>query len=428
MTQKQYPPLASYRSKLLSLRDQADIRNAWLKERLETVIPAVLERAGVDMWVVIAREYNEDPVIMTLLPAPSMAARRRTILVFARRKDGGVDRLTLSRYGMPSYYEHGWNPEQEEQFACLARVIKEYDPQKIALNVSDTFAFADGLSHGEFEHVRGALGADWMARVVPADAVAVGWLETRIPAEMEVYPSLVELGHAIIAEGFSSRVITPNITTTVDLVWWFRQTMQEFGLQAWFQPSVELQASGEGFHPLQYKDEMRKVIMTGDLLHCDVGFYYLGLATDQQQHAYVLRRGETAPPSGLNDALKQGNRLQDIVNANLLIGRTGNQVLQAALDQARAEGLRPQIYCHPIGYHGHAAGPTIGLWDQQDGVKGTGDYPIYDNTAYSNELNVLVDVPEWGGQTVRIALEEDILLRDGSVTWLDGRQESYHII
>ncbi|MFW5748955.1 MAG: M24 family metallopeptidase [Chloroflexota bacterium] len=428
MTQKTYAPLAAYQQKVLPLREQHALRNAWLKERLDTLVPGLMERAGLDMWLVIAREYNEDPVIMTLLPSPSMSARRRTILVFTRQPDGAVERLTLSRYGMPGFYESDWEPEKESQFECLARVIRERDPQTIGLNFSEYFAFSDGLSHGEYTRVSEALGADLMSRVRSAEDICVGWLETRTPAEATVYRSIVEIGHAIIAEAFSSRVITPGVTTTTDVVWWMRQTMLDMGLQAWFQPTIELQAHGEGFQALQDKDNMRKLIQPGDLLHCDMGFYYLGLATDQQQHAYVLKPGEHDAPAGLKIALQDGNRLQDIINDNLQVGRTGNEVLKASRDQARAEGIDPHIYCHPLGHHGHAAGPTIGLWDMQDGVPGNGDYPVYDNTAYSIELNVKKTVPEWDNQLVRIALEEDAILFGGRVHWLDGRQEAFHLI
>ena len=357
-----------------------------------------------------------------------MSARRRTILVFARNGSGGVDRLTLSRYEMRGFYEADWNPEQEAQYDALARVVKAYDPARIGINYSADTAFADGLSHTEWTHLADALGPDWMARVTSAEPLAVGWLERRIPAEMTVYPAIIEIGHAIIAEAYSTHVITPGITTTHDVVWWMRQTMQDMGLRAWFQPTVELQAPGESFQPLQDKDSMRKVIQPGDLLHCDMGFYYLGLATDQQQHAYVLRPGEHDAPTGLQDALRAGNQLQDIVNQNMIVGRTGNAVLAKSREQALAAGLTPQIYCHPLGYHGHAAGPTIGLWDQQDGVPGTGDYPLYDDTAYSIELNVQQAVPEWNDQIVRIALEEDALLTNGQIRWLDGRQDAFHLI
>jgi hypothetical protein len=388
------------------------------------VIPAVLDRAGLDMWLVIAREYNEDPVIMSLLPEPAMSARRRTILCFARRSDGGIDRLTLDRYGHGEFYQRAWDPDAETQDACLARLVSERNPARIGVNVSDTFAFGDGLSHSEHARLVAAIGPEYAARLVSAEATAVGWLETRTPAEIEVYPQIVAMGHALIARAFSREVIIPGVTTTADVVWWMRQTMHDAGLRAWFQPTVEIQAPGQRYDA----EEKRTTIMPGDLLHCDVGFAYLGLCTDQQQHAYVLREGETDAPEGLRVALAAGNQLQDILVGAMMVGRTGNSVLRSALDQARAAGLTPSIYTHPLGYHGHAAGPTIGLWDQQGGVPGNGDYPLYDRTAYSIELNAKSLVPEWDGQEVRIALEEDALLSGGVVAWLNGRQTALHLV
>lgn len=422
----------SLREKLLPLRRQAEVRNEWLRERLDTILPELLAREGFDMWIIAAREYNEDPVIMTLLPEPAMAARRRTILVFSRRPDGGVDRLTLDRYGFGEFYARGWDADSgEDQDASLARVVQERDPQSIGLNVSELFAFGDGLTYQEHGKLIAALGEKYADRTLGAERLAVGWLERRIPAEMAIYPSIVALGHAIIAEAFSPRTVKPGVTTTDDVVWWMRQTMHDAGLQTWFQPSISIQAQGQGFdRPAQVgkQPERRTLIQPGDLLHCDMGFYYLGLATDQQQNAYVLKPGETDAPAGLKAALAAGNRLQDIHMAAMAVGKTGNDVLREALAQANAEGLLPSIYSHPLGYHGHAAGPTIGLWDQQGGVPGRGDYVLYDDTVYSIELNVRHPVPEWAGQEVRMALEEDAVLGGGSVSWLDGRQTVLHLI
>jgi hypothetical protein len=420
----------AYLPKILPLRAQLELRNLWLKERLETVIPELMAREGFDLWIVAAREYNEDPVIMTLLPEPSMAARRRTILVFARKSDGGVERLTLDRYGFDDFYVRGWDPDKEDQFACLKRLVSRRKPQRIGLNISDDFAFGDGLTHSEYEKIVAALGRTYGQRVQSAERLCVGWLERRIEPELTVYPGLIEMGHALIAQAFSSRVITPGITTTDDVVWWLRQTMHDLGLKAWFQPTVEIQAPGLGFDAPAggARAERRKRIQPGDLLHCDVGFYYLGLATDHQQHAYVLKAGESDAPVGLQAALADGNRLQEIHLDEMQAGRTGNQVLHGALQRAQQEGIVAQIYSHSLGYHGHAAGPVIGLWDAQAGVPGRGDYPLFDNTCYSIELNVTKAVPEWDNQVVRIALEEDAVLNNGQMRWLRGRQTQFRLI
>jgi peptidase M24-like protein len=416
--------MEALREQMLPLRHQADLRNMWLKQRLDTFLPELMAREGFDMWIVEAREYNEDPVIMTLLPEPAMAARRRTILVFSRQPDGNLERITIDRYGFQDFYTRAWEPDNESQFECLARLVRERNPATIGLNISQNFAFGDGLTYYEFTEIDLALGADMMQRTRSAERLCLGWLEHRIPLEWAVYPSIIAMGHGLISEAYSHRLIEPGVTTTDDVVWWFRQTMHDLGLRAWFQPTVEIQAPGQRFDD----EEKRKVIQPGDLLHCDVGFYYLGLATDQQQHAYIPKPGESDAPQGLKLALCEGNRLQDILLEEMQVGRSGNEVLQTALQRASAEGLNPQIYTHALGYHGHAAGPTIGLWDQQQGVPGKGDYELFDETAYAIELNIKKAVSEWGGQEVRIALEEDAALRGGVMGWLDGRQEALFLI
>ncbi|MFZ5916442.1 MAG: M24 family metallopeptidase [Chloroflexota bacterium] len=422
-------PADAYKNKILPLRARAEVRNTWLTQRLDEVLAELMQREGFDMWIVAAREYNEDPVIMTLLPEPAMSARRRTILVFGLDADGRLERLTLDRYGHGDFYRAAWNPDEEDQYDCLARIVRERDPQSIGLDVSENFAFADGLTHNEYTNIAAALGEPYTARIKGAERLAVGWLERRIPPELTVYRGIVEIGHAIIAEAFSNLVVQPGITTTDDVVWWMRQKMLDLGLQAWFQPTVDIQARGEPFAPIGKKEqERRKLIQPGDMLHCDVGFVYLGLATDQQQLAYVLEPGESEAPAGLRAGLAEGNRFQDIHLEAMAVGRTGNQVLRVALEKAKGEGLNPMLYTHPIGYHGHAAGPTIGLWDQQGGVPGRGDYELFDDTCYSIELNVKKAIPEWDGQEVMFGLEEEAALSGGRMYWLDGRQTAFHLI
>ena len=419
-----------YRHKILPLRQQAVVRNQWLRERLDHFLPTLLAREGFDMWIIVAREYNEDPVIMSLLPEPAMAARRRTILVFTRRADGTVERLTLDRYGHGDYYAKGWDPEQEEQFACLGRVVQERDPATIGLNIADEFPFGDGLTYTEHGRVINALGQVYAARVQSAERLCVGWLEHRIAPEITVYPGLAQMAHTLIAEAFSNRTIQPGITTTEDVVWWFRQKMHDLGLRAWFQPSVEIQAHGLGFEEPAGggSKEVRTLILPGDLLHCDVGFYYLGLATDHQQNAYVLKPGEDDAPAALKALLAEGNRLQDIHMTAMQPGLSGNAVLKQVLTTAQAEGIQAQVYSHALGYHGHAAGPVVGLWDQQAGVPGKGDYPVFDHTCYSIELNVKKAIQAWDHQLVRMALEEDAIMVNGEMRWLDGRQQTLHLI
>jgi len=407
---------------ILTLRDQAAVYNNWLKIRLERILPELMRQEGFDMWLVICRENNEDPVFSSLVPFTSMYASRTSILVFTDKGTEGVERLTVSRAGIGQLYKSAWEPDKVDQWVRLAQIIKERNPKKIGINESDTFNYGDGLTAALKKKLLASLPAEVSDRVQSAERLAIRWLERRSTEELEVYPQIVAIAHGIIAEAFSRRVITPGVTTTDDVVWYFRERSRQLGLTNWFQPSVSIQRPKES----PYKDS--NVIHRGDWLHCDFGITYLKLCTDTQQVAYVLKEGETDAPQGLKDALAQGNRLQDIEMAELKTGRTGNEILAAALKRATGEGLKPSIYTHPLGVHGHAAGPIIGLWDKQDGVPGLGDFPLFDDTVHSIELNVRAPVPEWGGQEVRVELEQDAVYAKTGARWLDVRQTSLILI
>ncbi len=417
---------------VLPMRERAAVVDRLLDERIETVLPGLMRRAGIDMWVIISREYNEDPVIRTFLPSTWQSARRRTILLI--HDPGGdepLETLAVARYAVGERFAAAWDKERDgEQWARLAALIDERDPARIGLNYSETFALADGIAHTEYRLFRDALPERLRPRIVSAEARAIGFLETRTPGEMYIYPQIVRIAHEIIAEGLSEAVIQLGVTTTNDVAWWYRDRIRELKLTTWFHPSVSVDRAAAPEIDAKTSIVSRhddNVIRPGDLLHVDFGITYLRLNTDTQQHAYVLRPGETDAPEGLKRALARGNRLQDILTGNFVAGRSGNDILARSLAQAREEGITASIYTHPIGFHGHAAGPTIGLWDQQDGVPGKGDYPLYADTAHSIELYAESEVPEWG-KTVRIRLEEDAYF-DGERTWyIDGRQRAFHLV
>ena len=421
---------------ILPLRERARIEDAWLTERLDDVIPMIMRRAGIDMWVLIAREYNEDPVVKTMLPATWISARRRTVLVFHDAKgEGPVERLAVSRYPVGTFFPAAWNPEEEpDQWRRLAEIIAARDPKTIAVNVSEAFALADGTSWSQLEALNDALPKGLRKRIRHDEELAVSWLETRIPAEMEMYPTLVRTAHALIAEAFSAQGIQPGETTTQDVVWSLRQRVSDLGLDVWFHPSVTIQRNTGGGAPGKESDVQAnarladEVIRPGDFLHVDFGITYLGLNTDTQHHAYVLRAGERAAPAGLTHGLAQANRVQDILTAAFKAGEPANAILCAARAEAVAEGLRPSIYSHGIGDHGHGAGSGIGWWDDQSCDHPKGYRPVRADTAWSIELNATAAVPEWGGQDVVFKTEEDAYFDGETVRYIDGRQTEITLI
>lgn len=409
---------------ILPLRDRARLQDKWLAERLDRVVPKLMREQKIDMWILIAREYLEDPVVATMLDAESMHARRRTILIFYDPGAGRpVERLTVSRYGLAGLFQPAWNPDQEpDQWRQVGKLVAERRPKRIAVNSSALTQFADGLTHSQHEALTEALPPELRARVVKTDRLAVGWLETRTDAELRVYPQIVRLAHAIIAEGLSDAVIRPGQTTADDVVWWFREKVSSLGLKAWFHPSVGISRQGQ-----QGMLDGDEIIREGDLLWTDFGITYLGLNTDTQHLAYVLRDGEQDAPEGLKNGLKAANAVQDALTSSFAMGLTGNQILAQARAKALSAGLKPSIYSHPIGFHGHGAGSSIGFWDNQD-ADPRGAYPLRANTAWSIELSAKSTVPEWNDQEVEFRLEENAFFDGRQVTYLDGRQSRFHLI
>lgn len=419
-------------SQILPERERSEVVDAILEERFNTLLPKLMDRADIDMWVVIAREYNEDPVLKTMLPSTWLNARRRTILVFYRNKaENTIEKLAVARYNVGKVIESAWDKEQQpNQWQALMQIIKDRNPHKIGLNYSNDFGIADGLVKTDYELFMKNLPSEYQHKVVSAEALAVGWIETRTALELELYRELVEITHNIIAEAFSSKVIKPGQTTTEDVVWFLRQKVTNMGLETWFHPTVDIQRADKALvsHIEAFSSGYdEEVIQPGDLLHCDFGISYLRLNTDCQQHAYVLKNGETQAPQFLVNALKDGNRVQDIFTANFETGNTGNEILLKSLKEAKDEGLKPSIYTHPLGLYGHSAGPTIGMWDSQGGVAGTGDYPLHNNTVYAIELNTTVTIPEWK-KDIRIMLEEAGQWSDDAFKYVNKRQEELLLV
>jgi Xaa-Pro aminopeptidase len=427
-------PAVSMPPPLPPLREQDRIRQGWLKTRLDHVLPALMRKHGVEMWLVVCREYNEDPVFFSLVAPNVMAARRRTILVFHDRGEQGVQRLALGGGGSGGLYQVYRDPEVEGrelwgqgQWALLRKLVDERRPRNIAVNVSHTHAFSDGLSQGEWEQLAGVLGP-WTSRVVRAEGLAHDYISIRVPEMVPTYRQMMAISHALIARAFSGEVIKPGVTTTEDVVWWLRQQVNDLGMGEWFPPSVSVQRPGQPAASV-IADRTPVVIQRGDHLHTDFGIQAMGLATDTQHVGYVLKPGETDAPEGLRRALATSNRLQDIVLERLKPGRTGNEVLADALAAMKAAGITGTVYSHPVGDHGHGAGPLIGLWDRQQGVPGRGDVPVLPSTWFSIELEARTPVPEWGGQELRSAQEEDVAIDEsGAVSWVRERQTRYHLV
>jgi Xaa-Pro aminopeptidase len=431
-----------------TLRGQAAMQQEWLRTRLDTFLPALMRKHGIDMWVVPMREYMEDPVFSAITAPETFAARRRTIYVFfdtcaasntppsascvqrialGGTSQGGIFEARRSTKKAAGNVGRGQQAELwgDEQWQLLKTVIEERRPRVIGIDRSTVFAFSDGLSSGELQGMSAALGDTWTSRFKDAEAVPLELIASRLPEEEAFFRRMQELVWSLTAEMFSSKVIAPGKTRTSDVVWWWRQRVNDLGLGTWFQPSVDVQRKDV----VAEKVGNDPIIEPGDVLHCDVGITVARLNTDTQHLAYVLRPGESDAPEGLRRALANANALQDIVMAEIRPGRSGNEILATAREKMKSQGIDGTIYSHPIGLHGHGAGPLIGLWDYQDGVAGRGDAKVIPSMWFSIELQATTNVPEWNNQPVRMAQEEDAIIgADGKIRWALKRQDRLFLV
>jgi Xaa-Pro aminopeptidase len=426
-------------------RELATLMQEWLGKRMDTFVPGLMRKHGIDFWVISMREYNEDPVFRSITAPETFAARRRTIYVVFDKcaaTNQPVAPSCIERIALGGTSQGGvWTARRstkavtaavggrqaelwgDEQWQALKQLVEEKNPRVIGINRSKTFAFTDGLSSGELQGMSEALGPQWTSKFRDAEGLPLELIASRLPEEEAFFTRMTQHVWNMTQEMFSNRTIVPGKTKTSDLVWWWRQRVADEGLETWFQPSVSIQRKGVtdlGADP---------VIQRGDVLHCDVGITVARLSTDTQHNGYVLLPGENDAPAGIKKALANANALQDIAMEEIRPGRTGNEILKSVLDRMKAQGIDGTMYSHPIGQHGHGAGPLIGLWDYQEGVPGRGDAKVIPSMWYSIELQATTPVPEWGGQPVRMAQEEDMIIgADGKVRWALKRQDKLFLI
>jgi hypothetical protein len=420
-------------TKVLPVRERSQVINRILKKRLDTILPTVMRETGFDMWLILCWEDNWDPVFLTMLPAGVGTPKILLMLVLFDRGEQGVERINLSRANMLDLYDtphrlQTYNVQKPHpQWDLLRKTIEARDPKRIAINQGEVIWAADGLSATLKQNLLDVLPHKYVDRLASGEDLCRRWIETLSEDELEIYPHVVSVVHAILREMYSRKTIIPGVTTCDDLRWAFRQRCSDLG--------IVKETSFPSFR-IRRSDKMKEVfgqhdttIRHGDLVHCDVTSRYLRLITDTQQWAYVLRKGETDVPDGFKKIMADGNRLQDIFLGEFVQGRTGNEILQAALARGRQEGLNnPRIYSHSCGLLLHEPGPLIGHPFEQEFCIGRGEVELNYNSTFVAELSVDGVVPEWDGQTFRMGLEEQIMFTREGVEFIDGRQKSFHLI
>ncbi|MBN3555443.1 M24 family metallopeptidase [Fictibacillus nanhaiensis] len=408
---------------ILSMSEQEKIMDQWLYERLEHLLPLLMKKHNVDMWVTIGKEYNEDPIGRTFFPSAIDSSRRITIFAFV--KENHSDKI--SRYVISSnknfepFYSCYPLQANEESFDGLMRLVDKFDPESIAVNSSLHYAFCDGLIHSNYEKLVKVLGTQHAKKLISSENIAIDWLQTRTESELDWYKTLEGITKEIVRKTFTNELIIPHKTSTQDVVGWIRQYVRDLGLKTSFYPTVDIQRKGGS------SDRLEGVILPGDILHLDFGIEYLGLSTDTQQLAYVLKDDEIEPPAGLKNALSEANKFEDFFFEESREGMSGNEVFLSVLKKAKLNHIDAMLYSHPIGYHCHGAGPIIGLYDKQEYIPVLGELRMENNTCYALEFNIRHFIPEWN-KAVPIYLEETVCFKEGKMQFLTGRQTEFYLI
>lgn len=403
-----------------SIKEQYKVKDICLKERLDVIVPEVMKQSESDAWIVASKEYHEDLVFDSLTPASYLTARRITLLVFIKTNDE-VKRFSLSMpdAALNHYYPQYWKFGEEEQMDALNRLFDEYDPQKIAINISKDFTYADGLSHGLYVSLKESLKPEYVERLIVDELLPIKVMEIRTSTELSLYPELMNVAFSIIEEAFSFRAIEPGKTTCEDLEFFMMDKVTQLGLQYWFSPTIDIQR--EGHDGVIHEG----IIEKGDLLHCDFGIKYLNLCSDTQRLAYVAKDDETDVPQWMKDGFKVNNRFQDIVCECMADGKSGNDVLMDALKKAKEEHIDACLYSHPCNIYGHGPGPTIGLWNNQNPIPLKGDIKMSYDTVYALELNVKY---EYNGLVYTMFSEETVSFTRDGVTFLYPNRDQIYFI
>ncbi len=409
---------------VLSMRQRASVIYELLQQRLDTVLPAAMRATGIDFWLILCQEDNLDPVFTTLIPMDTWCPILQ-MLVFCDRGEAGVERLNFSATNTHDLYQRPYTGQIEaEQWPLLLQIIEERDPQRIGINIGATQWAAGGLPHNLYRQLVERLPAKYGARLVSAEPLAIHWLTSLTPADVDLYEHVNDVAHHVIAECYSRQSIIPGHTSIDDLPWIYWQRCADLGFTMAFKPYFRLVRRPS----LRARyGEADRVIRPGDLIHCDVGLHYLRFNSDHQQWAYILQPGETDAPAGLRHLMAEGHRLQAIYMDSFETGLTGNQLLQRALHRARGAAIpNPRVYSHSVGFFLHEPGPLIGLPWEQENCPGRGEVVLQPNSCFTMELSVCAPVPEWEGEEVQLALEEVIVFDGQECRPLAGRQLAFY--
>jgi hypothetical protein len=412
-------------SRILPVKERAELVHRLLERRLREVLPVAMRENGLDCWLIVCQEDNLDPVYTTMIPMDTWCPILQ-ILVFFDLGDR-IEGFNLSGTNTHRLYQRPDVGQLEaKQWSELNRLLVELDPLRIGINTGSVQWAAGGLTLNLYRQLHEKLPVRYTERFVSAEDAAIRWLTTLSDDDLAAYEHVCAVGHALIAACYSRETIVPGYTSIHDLPWAYWQLAADRGMTMAFKPYFRLIRGPQNRRRYGEEDA---IIRPGDMIHCDVGVKYLGLNSDHQQVAYVLKPGETDAPGELHALFAEAGRLQDLYMNSFEVGISGDALLKRVLDRAREAGIpTPKVYSHSVGLFLHEPGPLIGLPWEQESNPGRGDVHVVANSCFTMELSVQAPVAAWGDEEVRMPLEEVIAFDGAFCRPLDGRQLRLQLI
>jgi len=424
-------------------KERFEIHRDMVAEKLSQALLPAMRNHGVDMWIVLDRENNSEPLHEEL--GGGFSGVRAAFIFF----DNGGDQPEKIYYGSHQQPENSvvaqvydeklyYGYSAEGLTPHLRKAVMDRDPQKIAVNTSHTLPEADGLTVGLSNFLLDTIGDEYARRIVSAELVVRDFRLNRTAKETAVYTDVLNWSARWMEEALSTANARTGETTGEDLNWWLRDRALELGLTG----SGTVRIVREGTMLPVHDPDM--TLQPGDTISIDGGLKYLGFAVDIKRTAYILRPGESSMSEGLLSAWRDAQEMSHVYTSKMQPGAIGHEIWAKINADAEAAGYqsvgpdsggsstdaaRPEVgvYGHSVGNVAHDIGARIAAdlpFAYGDRVR----FPLQKNEWVSIEFHVSTPVPEWGGNTWYTRFEETAQVTDDGVRWMIPIQEEVFLI
>jgi Xaa-Pro dipeptidase len=398
------------------------------KERIEKLLPEAMKASGIDSWIVICRENNNDPLALHV--GGENAGGTAAFLFFLT--DGKVRSIAITPAGEAAALKDIDLQDEvivmeggKDIYEYINEFLGKYNPQRIGINSSGR-SVSDGLSYTQRRQLESRLSEEFVKRLSSSDELVVEWLSVKLPEEIEIMKEAAKLTEQLQIEAYQN--VIPGKTSDADVALFLKRRMKELGVEdAWApdqNPNVNSGIDRGHSHATG------KIIQAGDFIQTDFGIKVYGVwVTDIQRFAYVLHEGENDPGNDILQKWENAKRGSRIAAGAIKPGVKGYEVDKAQREWMQQAGSLPVMWStgHPVGYWAHDVGPALGGGHRENPhpealrILKPGQVFAYDGF-FSWYLN------GESGNTKTISVEEMIVVTESGSEYLIKPQEDLILI